>query len=107
MTTEERVARMEGEIEQMATKADIERVTGTLTWRMVIVAGLAQAIGRRIASVPAPPVTSLFLRNAQPRQPRHNRHRLQTHRDHLADQPHNVLWIVGAVGVNETALHIA
>ncbi len=45
MTTEERVARMEGEIEQMATKADIERVTGTLTWRMVIVAGLAQAIG--------------------------------------------------------------
>ncbi len=45
MTTEERVARLEGEIEYMATKADIERVTATLTWRMIIVAGIAQAIG--------------------------------------------------------------
>ena len=45
MTTEERVARLEGEIEHMATKADIERVTATLTWRMTIVAGIAQAIG--------------------------------------------------------------
>ena len=52
MTTEERVARLEGEIEHMATKADIERVTAniervaaTLTWRMIIVAGIAQAIG--------------------------------------------------------------
>lgn len=45
MTTEERVARLEGEIEHMATKADIERVTATLTWRMSIVAGIAQAIG--------------------------------------------------------------
>ena len=66
MTTEERVARMEGEIGHMATKADIEAVRGeignvrgeianvrgeiatlsaTLTWRMIIVAGIAQAIG--------------------------------------------------------------
>lgn len=52
MTIEERTARLEGEIAHMATKADIEAVRGeisklsaTLTWRMIIVAGLAQAIG--------------------------------------------------------------
>ena len=45
MTTEERVARLESEIEPIATKADIERVTATLSWRMIIVAGIAQAIG--------------------------------------------------------------
>ena len=63
MTTEERVARMEGELEHMATKADIEalradvktdiarvearieRVAANLTWRMIIVAGAVQALG--------------------------------------------------------------
>ena len=45
MTTEKRVAKLEGEIEHVATKADIERVTATLTWRMILVAGLAQVIG--------------------------------------------------------------
>jgi len=50
--TDERVSRLEGEIGHMATKADIEAVRGeisklsaTLTWRMIIVAGLAQAFG--------------------------------------------------------------
>ena len=43
---------MEGEIKYMATKADIEgvrteiaKLSATLTWRMIIVAGIAQAIG--------------------------------------------------------------
>ena len=48
----ERISRMEGEIKYMATKADIEgvrteiaKLSATLTWRMIIVAGIAQAIG--------------------------------------------------------------
>ena len=52
MTTEERVARLEGQIELMATKADIARVearidqvAAALTWRMIIVAGVVQALG--------------------------------------------------------------
>jgi len=73
MTTEERIARLEGEIGHMATKADIEAVRGeiagvrgeiasvrgeiasvrgeignmsaTLTWRMILVASAIQAIG--------------------------------------------------------------
>lgn len=66
MTTEERTARLEGEIAHMATKADIEAVRGeiasvrgeiaavrgefgklsaTLTWRMILVAGAIQAVG--------------------------------------------------------------
>ena len=73
MTTEERTARLEGEIGHMATKADIEAVRGeiaavrgeignvrgeignvhgeigrlsaTLTWRMILVASAIQAIG--------------------------------------------------------------
>lgn len=54
MTTEtaERVARLEGEIGHMATKADMEAVrseigklSATLTWRMILVAGAIQAIG--------------------------------------------------------------
>lgn len=45
MTAEEGVARLEGGIEHLASKADIECVTTTLTWRMIIVAGIAQAIG--------------------------------------------------------------
>lgn len=56
MTTEERIARLEGQIEHMATKADIaqlsaivERQAATLTWRMILVAvlvnGAMQAIG--------------------------------------------------------------
>ena len=45
MTTEERVARLESEIEPIATKADIERVTATLTLRVIVVVGIAQAIG--------------------------------------------------------------
>ena len=52
MTTEERVARLEGQIEHMATKADIARVearidqvAAALTWRMIIVAGVVQALG--------------------------------------------------------------
>ena len=66
MTTEERIARLEGEISHMATKADIEAVRGeiaavrgeignvrgeigklsaTLTWRMILVASAIQAIG--------------------------------------------------------------
>lgn len=49
---EERVSRLEGEIGHMATKADIEsmraeiaKLSATLTWRMIIVAGIAQALG--------------------------------------------------------------
>lgn len=66
MTTEERIARLEGEISHMATKADIEAVRGeiagvrgeignvrgeigklsaTLTWRMILVASAIQALG--------------------------------------------------------------
>ena len=59
MTIEERTARLEGEIAHMATKADIETVRGeiaavrgeigklsaTLTWRMILVAGAIQALG--------------------------------------------------------------
>ena len=52
MTTEKRVARLEGQIEHMATKADIARVevridqvAAALTWRMIIVAGVVQALG--------------------------------------------------------------
>ncbi len=56
MTTEERVARMEGHITHMATKADIEalradmernigQLSANLTWRMIIVAGVVQALG--------------------------------------------------------------
>lgn len=59
MTVEERTARLEGEIALMATKADIEAVRGeiaavrgeigklsaTLTWRMILVAGAIQAVG--------------------------------------------------------------
>ncbi len=63
MTTEERVARMEGQIEHVATKADIEatraaiealradmernigQLSATLTWRMILVAGVVQALG--------------------------------------------------------------
>ena len=59
MTIEERTARLEGEIAHMATKADIETVRGeiaavrgeigklsaTLTWRMILVAGAIQAVG--------------------------------------------------------------
>ena len=52
ITTEERVARMEGQIEHMATKADIEatradieRLAAKLTWRMILVAGAVQALG--------------------------------------------------------------
>lgn len=45
MTAEECVDKMEGEIEHMATKAAIRRITATLTWRMIIVAGIVQAIG--------------------------------------------------------------
>ena len=51
MTTEERIARLEGAIEHMATKADIETVRGeigklsaTLTRRMILVASATQAI---------------------------------------------------------------
>ena len=52
MTTEKRVARLEGQIEHMATKADIARVevridqvAAALTWHMIIVAGVVQALG--------------------------------------------------------------
>ena len=45
MTAEERIARLEGEIAHMATKADIAQQSATLTWRMILVAGIAQAIG--------------------------------------------------------------
>ena len=51
-TTEERTSRLEDEIAYMATKADIEAVRGeigklsaTLTWRMILVAGAIQAVG--------------------------------------------------------------
>ena len=53
---EERIARMEGQLDHMATSAEIERVraevnveiqrqSAILTWRMIIVAGISQAIG--------------------------------------------------------------
>ena len=52
MSTEERVATIEGEIKHMATKADIasvaagiDKMAATLTWRMIIVAGVVQALG--------------------------------------------------------------
>ncbi len=52
MTTEKRIARPEGEIGHMTTKADIETVRGeigklsaTLTWRMILVARAIQALG--------------------------------------------------------------
>ena len=52
MTAEERIARLEGEIGHIATKADIEAVRGeigklstTLTWRMILVAGAIQTLG--------------------------------------------------------------
>ena len=37
------------------------------------------------------------------RQPRYNLYRLQTHADHLAEQAHDVLRVVGAVGVVDDA----
>lgn len=39
-TTEERLARIEGGYEHMATKADLERVVSTLTWRLIIALAL-------------------------------------------------------------------
>ena len=39
-TTEERLAHLEGAYEHLATKADIERVVSTLTWRMIIALAL-------------------------------------------------------------------
>lgn len=56
MEERERIARLEGQIEHMATKSDIaqlaaavERQAATLTWRMIVVAvlvnGAMQAIG--------------------------------------------------------------
>ena len=44
-----------------------------------------------------------FLPNPQPRQPRHNRHSLHAHADHLANQPHNILRILGAVRIVDNA----
>ena len=48
----ERLARLEGAYEHLATKADIadlrteiERLSSNLTWRMIVIAVLAQALG--------------------------------------------------------------
>ena len=48
----ERLARLEGAYEHLATKADIadlrteiERLSSSLTWRMIVIAVLAQALG--------------------------------------------------------------
>ena len=50
--TEERGARLEGEMQHMATKADIARVearidqvASTLTWRIILAAVAVQALG--------------------------------------------------------------
>ena len=45
------------------------------------------------------PKNGFFLRNPQPRQPLHNLHSLQTHRDDLLNQLDDVLRIVLAVWV--------
>lgn len=51
MTTEERATKLEGEMGHMATKADMDakrgdiaRLSATLTWRIVIVTGMALII---------------------------------------------------------------
>ena len=46
-TTEhgERIARVEGAYEHLATKADVERMAATLTWRMILIGAIFQAIG--------------------------------------------------------------
>ena len=36
---------LKGAYAHLATKEDVAKLAGTLTWRMVIVAGVAQAIG--------------------------------------------------------------
>ena len=41
----ERVAHLEGSKEHLATEADLERMSSRLTWRMIIVAGIAQTLG--------------------------------------------------------------
>ncbi len=48
----ERLARLEGAYEHLATKADIadlrteiEKLSSSLTWRMIVIAVLAQALG--------------------------------------------------------------
>lgn len=48
----ERLTRLEGAYEHLATKADIadlraeiERLSSSLTWRMIVIAVLAQALG--------------------------------------------------------------
>lgn len=41
----------------------------------------------------------LFFRHPQLRQSLHNLHRLQTHTDHLPDQPHNILRIIRPVRI--------
>lgn len=48
----ERLARLEGAYKHLATKADIadlrteiERLSSNLTWRMIVIAVLAQALG--------------------------------------------------------------
>lgn len=51
-TTDERVARLEGEMQHMATKADIarveariDRVASTISWRIVLAVVAVQALG--------------------------------------------------------------
>ena len=48
----ERLARLEGAYQHLATKADIadlrteiEKLSSSLTWRMIVIAVLAQALG--------------------------------------------------------------
>ena len=50
------------------------------------------------ASNPPPAFVSCRI-NPQPRQARHDFHRLHAHADHLANQPHNILRILGAVRI--------
>lgn len=39
------VGQLQGAMPSLATKADVEKVSAILTWRMILVAGITQAIG--------------------------------------------------------------
>ena len=44
MTTEDRVSRLEGAYEHLATKADLEKVKSDLTWRLLVALFLQGAL---------------------------------------------------------------
>ena len=59
--------------------------------------------GQRLFTRHASRLFTLLLPNPQLRQPRHDLDRLQADADHLADEAHDVLRVVGAVGVVDDA----